>query len=210
MSAEVAELRREIDTRDAFLARASAALTSIVERVASGSSTLDELRAFARELSIIAGHEDAIVPRRAALDLVDHAARVVERWKEKTLGRVAIALDTTLAADARGSWDPDLLDTILGELLSNACKYGGGHPVAVSLESDDAMVRIRVDDDGEGLETNSPGRFRRGAGGAVTKVPGFGVGVWLTERLAVAHGGTFRLARRPEGGTRAVVELPRF
>lgn len=209
MSPEVAELRREIETRDAFLSRASAMLTDVVERVATGASTFDELRAFARELSIIAGREEALVPQRATLDLAEHVARVVERWKEKTQGRVAIALDTTRAGDAKGSWDPDQLDTMLGELVSNACKYGGGRAVVVSVESDDAMVRILVDDDGAGVEMETPGRFRRGVGDAVSKVPGFGVGVWLTQRLANAHGGTFRLSRRPEGGTRASVELPR-
>ena len=210
MSADVAELRREIETRDAFLARASTTLLEVVERVANGAASIDELRAFARELAIIAGNEEARVPRRTEIDIAEQVARNVERWKVKTQDRVAITIDTSRAA-ATGSWDPDLLDTILGELVSNACKYGGGRPVAVTVESDEATVRILVDDEGAGLEGSPEAwqRFRRGAGEEIASVPGFGVGVWLTQRLASAHGGSFRLARRSEGGTCAIVELPR-
>lgn len=213
MDATVDELRRDIETRDAFLARASTTLLEVVEQVASGTSTIDELRAFARELAIIAGNEEARIPRRTELDAATHVARIVERWKMKTGGRVSIAFEAANGIDAKGSWDPDLLDTILGELVSNACKYGGGRPVVVRVEADDARVRIVVDDEGTGVDApNAAERallFRRGTSGQLANVPGFGVGLWLTHRLAGAHGGTFGLARRAEGGTRAVVELPR-
>jgi len=211
MATELEDLRRDIETRDAFLARASRTLVDVVERVASGASSIDELRAFARELAIIAGNEEALAPRRTELDAATHVARIVERWKEKTNRRVRVVFEAPPSIDPKGSWDPDLLDTILGELVSNACKYGGDRPVVVRLEADATRIRIVVDDEGPSLEDGprDGSRFRRGASAEVATMPGFGIGVWLTQRLADAHGGTFRLARRPEGGTRAIVELPR-
>lgn len=213
---ELAELRREIQTRDAFLARVSATLTDVVERLAKGATTVDELRGFARELAIIAGNEDARVPRRTAVDAARHVEKAVTRWKVKTSGTVAIQTETKHAGDVCGRWDPDLLDTILGELVSNACKYSRGRPVTVRVEGDVTSVRIIVEDEGVGVDDDEAPpstlrgrRFRRGADSETAKLPGFGVGVWLTHTLASAHGGTFRLARRPHGGTRAVVELPR-
>lgn len=216
MEAELLELRREIETRDAFLARVSATLDDVVERFAKGATTVDELRGFARELAIIAGNAEARVPRRASIDAARHVEKTVTRWRVKTQGQVTIHAETKRAGDARGRWDPDLLDTILGELVSNACKYSRGRPVTVRVEGDVGTVRIVVDDEGAGIdEEEAPPstlrgrRFRRGSDGETAKLPGFGVGVWLTHLLATAHGGTFRLARRPHGGTRAVVELPR-
>jgi signal transduction histidine kinase len=50
-------------------------------------------------------------------------------------------------------------------------------------------------------------RFTRGPG-AHTRL-GFGVGIWLTRRIAAAHGGELRISRRRGGGTRALLVLPR-
>lgn len=204
-----AELRREIETRDLFLARISSALTDLVDQLGKGETTIDELRGFARELAIIAGHEHARVPRRVQVDAARRVEETVSRWKDRTHGQVTIQTEMHHSGDVVGRWDPDLLDTILGELVSNACKYGRGRPVTVRVEGDVSSVRFIVDDEGAGIAEDDVRRFRRGADAETMKMPGFGVGVWLTHLLASAHGGTFRLARRPHGGTRAVVELPR-
>lgn len=228
---EVAALEQEIAARDAFLARVSASLAAIIARMEDGSATLDELRGFARELAVIAGDDEARAPRRTRVD----ARRVVEssigRWRDRTEGRIEIRAEIADGADLEGEWDPDQLGSILGELLSNACKYGAGSPVVVRLEGDASSrvpptadppagtLRLVVEDAGRGIDVDPGGssrraahevrRFRRGYDAETSALPGFGVGVWLVHELARAHGGSLRLERRREGGTRAVVELPR-
>ncbi|MBS2015956.1 MAG: ATP-binding protein [Deltaproteobacteria bacterium] len=214
-SAEVVALEREIAVRDAFLARVSASLGALVARVEQGSASIDELRGFARELAVIAGDEEARAPRRARIDLLRVVESSVARWRERTRGQVDLRLETANDVDLSGEWDPDHVGSIMGELLSNACKYGAGHPVTVRVEGDARAARLIVEDSGRGIEEDVFGssaearRFRRGTDTETTALPGFGVGVWLVHALARAHGGGLELARRAEGGTRAVVELPR-
>lgn len=38
---------------------------------------------------------------------------------------------------------------------------------------------------------------------------GFGIGLWLAQRVVEAHGGKIRVESRPGAGARFIVELPR-
>lgn len=210
----VAALRRELATRDAFLARVSEGLDARLAGLAScACDGIDALRGFARELAIIAGREGAREPRRVALDVGAWVEQRVRCWEAErpAAASAAPAFRLELAGDLSGAFDPEHLETMLLELLSNAFKYGGGRPVGLRVEGRGAWVRLVVDDEGPGLPRGARARlgrrFVRGPGSG--KAPGFGVGVWLTRVLAAANGGRFRLSRRPGGGTRAVVTLPR-
>jgi signal transduction histidine kinase len=206
-----ARLRREIATRDAFLTRVSEELDLRVAALGKKCRGRDDLVSFARELGFIAGREHALSPRRKRLDLGDFAAKVISgmrRRLRKRLGKLP-SIELSRTGDLRGRFDPDQLETIILELVSNGLKYGAGKPIRVELEGRGAQVRLSVLDQGPGLRS-APGigrRFVRHAG--ARRGAGFGVGLWLTRRLAQAQGGTLRLSRRREGGTRAVVELPR-
>jgi signal transduction histidine kinase len=207
-----AKLRREIATRDAFLRRLSeeldARLGALGKCECPGRA---DLAGFARELAVIAGREHALAPRRSRLDLGDFTERVVmhlQRRFRKRLGK-PLLIELSRAGDLRGRFDPEQLEAIIAELLSNAVKYGGKKPIAIELAGRGAHVRLAVLDQGRGFPAGAAigRRFVRHAG--ARDGPGFGVGLWLTRRLAKAHGGTLRLIRRRTGGTRAVVELPR-
>jgi signal transduction histidine kinase len=208
----IASLRRELATRDAFLARVSAGLDARLERLGSCTCAgLDELRGFARELAIIAGRDEARAPRRVPLDAGLCIAERVERWRAHiaTLPIAAPGIRVEQVGDLTGAFDPDHLETMLAELLSNACKYGNGRPVVVRVVGHGAFVRFVVEDEGVGLDRGARIGRRFVRGPRTTKTPGFGVGVWLTRVIAEAHGGSLRLTRRPGGGTRAVIKLPR-
>lgn len=206
---EIEELRRELALRDAFLAQACAGLRGCVERLALTGANVDELRSFARELAIIAGDDEARTPRRTEVDAGEQVTKAAATWRARTRDTVPIHVAFDGAADVIGSWDEDLLGAILGELISNACKYGGGRRVTVRVEADAATVSFVVEDEGHGLDENAAPARRFTRGRETSGTPGFGVGVWLTRLLAEAHGGTLRLERRAVAGTRAIVELPR-
>jgi signal transduction histidine kinase len=208
----LAALRRELATRDAFLARVSAGQDARVNRLGSCTCAgIDELRGFARELAIIAGRDEALAPRRVPLDAGVCVAEAIECWQAQVVTRpiAAPAVRVERAGDLTGAFDPALLETMLAELLSNACKYGNGRPVGVRVEGHGDFVRIVVEDEGPGLDRDARIGRRFVRGPKTAKTPGFGVGVWLTRVIAEAHGGRLRLMRRPGGGTRAVVKLPR-
>jgi signal transduction histidine kinase len=108
-----------------------------------------------------------------------------------------------------GRFDPDQLSTAIAELVTNAIKYGAGRPITLELRADAASIKIAVLDAGAGIPpgTRLGRRFVRGQGARARL--GFGVGIWLTRRIARAHGGRFSLSRRRKGGTRALLVLPR-
>jgi signal transduction histidine kinase len=207
-----AKLRQEIATRDAFLMRASEELDVRIAALAKCKCRgVDELRGFARELGIIAGREHALRPRRERLDLgafTEKIIRGMRRRMQKRLGKLA-GIEISRTGDLRGRFDPDQLEAIILELVSNGLKYGAKKPIAILLEGRGSGVRLAVLDRGPGLRSKS------GIGRRFTRHPnarrgsGFGVGIWLVRRLARAHGGRLRLSRPRSGGTLAVVDLPR-
>ena len=106
----------------------------------------------------------------------------------------------------------EMVDKILGNLLSNACKYGNGH-VRVALEPlpDGERVRVRVDSDGERIpESDVEQIFEKFYQGATPARQGKGTGLGLpyARSLAALHGGTLTLDRSVKDFNSFVLELP--
>ncbi len=95
-------------------------------------------------------------------------------------------------------------------LIDNALKYGKN--VAVSVQRDERLVQIIVDDDGPGIpdsrreEAFRP--FHRLDEGRNLQTGGVGLGLAIARDIARAHGGDVMLATSPKDGLRAVVRLP--
>ena len=105
----------------------------------------------------------------------------------------------------------EMIDKIVGNLISNACKYGDGH-VRVALESlpDEDRVRVRVDSDGERISDYDADqifeKFYQGRPARQGK--GTGLGLPYARSLAALHGGTLTLDRSVEDFNSFVLELP--
>jgi two-component system osmolarity sensor histidine kinase EnvZ len=95
-------------------------------------------------------------------------------------------------------------------LIDNALKYG--KTVNVSLQRDERLVQIVVDDDGPGIpEARREEAFRpfhRLDEGRNLQSGGVGLGLAIARDIARAHGGDLVLDTSPRGGLRAVVRLP--
>ena len=126
--------------------------------------------------------------------------------------------------DPFGEPDPELDDfvtaldkrrmaRVLANLLSNANKYAGG-PTRVVVGGDADVVRIMVDDSGEGVQPEDRERIferfnradeakRRGTG------TGVGLGLALVSEHVQLHGGHVGVDDAPGGGARFVITLPR-
>jgi signal transduction histidine kinase len=100
------------------------------------------------------------------------------------------------------------LDEMLGNIIENAAKYGGGS-VFVTVTRDDAMVDIAVEDDGIGLsEADRAKLFNRGERLDQTK-PGTGLGLAIVRDVAEIYGGTVSLEESEDmGGVLARLRLP--
>lgn len=108
--------------------------------------------------------------------------------------------------------DEDGLARVLGNLVDNACKYGGGS-VELHVADEDGVVAFRVCDDGPGLQ---PGQeesvfrlFDRAGRDSSDRAPGIGLGLALARGLAAEWGGSLAYERRAQGGACFVLRLPR-
>ncbi len=103
------------------------------------------------------------------------------------------------------------LDEILGNLIENAAKYGGGSVfVSVDQEKDAPFCEIWVEDDGTGIpEAERTRIFDRGARLDTSK-PGTGLGLAIVRDVVEIYGGSIELCESEDlGGLLVRLRLPR-
>ena len=108
------------------------------------------------------------------------------------------------------------LDEMLGNLIENAAKYGGGSvfvtidPDEEGAEQQDGQCLIWIEDDGAGIpEAERIRIFDRGAR-LDTGKPGTGLGLAIVRDVAEIYGGSVRLATSEDlGGLLVELRLPR-
>jgi signal transduction histidine kinase len=111
-----------------------------------------------------------------------------------------------------GYVDPDRMEQVLVNLLSNAVRYGGDRALALARAQAGDLV-LEIHDDGPGVprkhELTIWERFERGPHRLNAAVPGSGIGLAVTKAIAKAHGGS--AGYRPSehlGGACFWVRLP--
>lgn len=100
----------------------------------------------------------------------------------------------------------DLME-LLGNVIDNACKYGGGN-VLVSASHDGSELLLIVEDDGVGI--SEPDRERVLARGARldSREAGQGIGLAVVVEIVGRYGGKVAIEASSKGGARVVVRLP--
>jgi PAS domain S-box-containing protein len=144
------------------------------------------------------------------LDLGPLVDRVVRRLKpvaEKALCPVAFQSCPSLV----GRWDPGRLEQVVTNLLSNALKFGAGKPVEVTVLGDGSTARVRVRDQGIGIERGQEAVIfeRFGSAALKRKYPGLGLGLWIARQVVEAMGGRIEVQSAPGEGATFEVVLPR-
>jgi signal transduction histidine kinase len=177
--------------------RTSAAAQLVVEEVDRFSRLVTDLLEITRaDSSLVLSDVDVM-----ALCREQCSARGIDPG----IVRAATGIDTIWLVDARR------VEQIVGNLLDNAQRHGGG-VVSVRLRRSRTRNVIEVDDDGPGvLPEHREAIFRpfvRGASSASRgDTDGAGLGLAIVARLAESHGGRASVRDRPGGGARFRVEL---
>ena len=132
--------------------------------------------------------------------------QAVERAVDKIYENVTIDLAGDKKAAVRVERQD--LDEMLGNLIENAAKYGGGR-VFVTVTTTPDCVEIDVEDDGRGIpEAERASIFDRGAR-LDTGKPGTGLGLAIVRDVAHIYGGSIRLEESEDlGGLLAKLRLP--
>ncbi|OYW86770.1 MAG: histidine kinase [Sphingobium sp. 32-64-5] len=132
----------------------------------------------------------------------------VERAVARLYPDVRIDMDGNEAIEARVERQD--LDELLGNLVENAAKYGGGSVFATVRASSDAeWVVVDIEDDGKGIPPGERERiFDRGARLDTSK-PGTGLGLAIVRDVAEIYGGRVELDESEDmGGLLVRLSLP--
>ncbi|MDP2257852.1 MAG: hybrid sensor histidine kinase/response regulator [Polaromonas sp.] len=159
------------------------------------------------DVSRIRSHRLSIRPREVELSAL--LARVVEH-----LFLQAAAAGSTITLHAgqpvTGLWDEFRIEQVVINLLTNALRYGNGQPVEISLTPAHEGARIDVRDQGKGIAAQDQQRifeqFERVAGNHGSG--GLGLGLYISQQLVEAHGGTLSVQSQPGEGAVFTVILP--
>ena len=233
----VAAARRELEELDraksAFVAIASHELRTPLTALQGFSEILAVRRLPADEVGRLAGvmRREARRLGRIVSDLLDLSR--IERGLEPALCRIPVRIEPTIEATAdlfrQGTAthlittecepalpvvaaDPDALERVLTNLISNAIKYSPtGSAVRVGARAVAGAVAIEVADAGRGIPPEALPRLFEpyyrvpDAAGAAR---GTGIGLAVVKALVEAHGGTVRVDSTPALGTRVTIVLP--
>ncbi len=138
--------------------------------------------------------------------IVRSAARSYEAMAARA--RSPLVLDVQDGVTSLG--DGLAVEQVVENLLSNALKFGAGKPVAIHLRSDGRSATLRVRDLGIGMSTDQQARIFARFEQVMThhKGSGFGVGLWVANRLVAAMDGEISVSSvMGEGSTFTVTFL---
>ena len=144
------------------------------------------------------------------VDLDDVVRRAIDEANLVYQDRV---IDVVTRGSLHGVWDEDRLEQVLSNLLANAVEHGeDNQPVGVIVDGEDPdCVEVAVSNAGEIPDDAMPSLFdpfrpRR----SNAKKCGLGLGLYIVQQIALAHGGTVRAMSSAEAGTAIVIRLPRI
>src|SRR4051794_26902640 len=188
-------------------------LTVITNAATADSPDLDDT--VVRESAVMRrqiGHHLArarAIGRRAsahARAVVWESLQAVERAVDRLYENVTVDIAGDHQAQVRVERQD--LDEMLGNLVENAAKYGGGR-VFVTVERQAGFVDIAVEDDGPGIPVGERvSIFDRGAR-LDTGKPGTGLGLAIVRDVAEIYGGRITLEESEDlGGLLARLSLP--
>lgn len=232
---QLAQAQAALRARDDFLATAAHELRSplnalalrlaAIERMAqrAGQPALQQELQRARRgvdryvaravvlLDVSRMNTDGLQITPARVRTADLVADVVDAYRDEARFRGA-TLEGEDLVDATGLWDAHMLEQILGNLVSNAIKYGQGTPVRVRATADGpGRVCFEVSDEGPGIAESDRRRiferFERVVSTARDRA-GFGIGLWLVGRMVAAHRGQIEVISPPGAGAVFQVRLP--
>lgn len=134
--------------------------------------------------------QNELVLRKEATNIHDLVQRIIDRYQimypEKSI-RLAGEAEVVMNVD------PIHFENAIGNLVDNACKYGGDQISIVVSQN-----KIKVEDNGGNLRSEHAqhvfDKFYRVPKGNVHDVKGFGIGLFYTKKIVERHGGALQLS----------------
>ncbi|WP_395749246.1 sensor histidine kinase [Prosthecobacter sp.] len=155
---------------------------------------------------------DKLTIQTKPLALDQTVSRIVEFWKP-LLENKGFEIVTVLNGPESIEADPDAIEQILGNLISNVDKYANaGKWIGIRTEHDERNTRIIVEDRGPGIPSGKRRTvfepFERLRSDLAEGVSGTGIGLTISRELAQLHRGSLTVCPNYREGARFILTLP--
>lgn len=147
--------------------------------------------------------------RPSRFDLAQLVRGLVENFAPQV---EAAQSSLTLQAEEplEGNWDEFRIEQVVSNLLTNALRYGAKSPIEVRVFAEAGEACVEVRDHGIGISEENQARifqqFERVSASHVSA--GLGLGLFISEQIVTAHGGTISVESRIGEGALFRVSLP--
>ena len=168
------------------------------------SSSLRMTRLITHLLDFAAARLGTLPIKARATDLSAVAGAAIAEFEHS-----AASFTSEVRGDLNGTWDPDRIAQILSNLLGNAVQHGDlSEPITLRVDGGAAdSVRIEIENRGEIPEAVRESLFAPFVRSGSTST-GAGLGLFIVDQIAKAHGGGATAATR-DGRTIFTVQLAR-
>lgn len=230
------EVRRMEQFRREFVENVSheiktplAGVVGAVEMLVDGRIDEDERRSLLAIAQKESGRMDALVGDILRLAQLEHAATdavpadfpvcdigeivnaTADRYQQKA-DRAGVMMHRSIQEGVTAPADREKIDAAVGNLISNALKYGDGADIEVSVHAVNDHVEIAVRDKGPGVSTEHLPRlferFYRVDKARSRALGGTGLGLAIVKHIAILHGGRARCESALGKGSVFILELP--
>ncbi|HVT39054.1 MAG TPA: sensor histidine kinase [Gemmatimonadaceae bacterium] len=185
---------------------------SLAGRIARSSARMSDM--VADLLDFTRSRLGAGIPvGRASMDMGTVVCQAVD---EMAAAHPESSLHCTVSGDLRGSWDSGRIAQLMANLLGNAVQHGSAEtPITVTAQGEAGEVVLRVHNHGPAIPSSelhdvfSPLKRLKSGEEAPRDPSNLGLGLYIAERIAIAHGGSISVSSSSEAGTAFTVRLPR-
>lgn len=151
-------------------------------------------------------------PVRVRLSLADSIRRAMDTAGEQAENK-RVAIEISGLEDLPPlTGDPDMIDSVTGNLIDNAVKYTNpGGLVSVKGRTEGSEVVLEVSDTGIGIPSPEVGllfgEFFRASNARRMEADGTGLGLAIVKRIVEGHGGSISITSSEGKGTTVAVRL---
>jgi signal transduction histidine kinase len=182
----------------------------LTRAIVAANTTTDRLVSLVDNLLDVSRvHAARLVLHLEPVLLGDLLAEVVARLREQA-AEVGSTIELQMHEKIVGIWDRSRMEQVVTNLLTNAIKYGHGRPIAVVARTVGGRLHLRVRDSGMGISRSDQSRIFRAFERVATtgRVGGLGLGLYIGQQIAEAHGGSLAVESAPGRGATFTLDLP--
>ncbi len=107
-------------------------------------------------------------------------------------------------------WDHEKIEQLVGNLLTNAIKYGDQKPIELSVFQEKQNTCVQIRDHGIGIDSSDFQRifepYERAI--SVNKISGLGLGLYISKKIAEAHEGSIQVESVTGLGSTFTMAIP--